>query len=213
MTARKIATPTTTIQNALDVALSAIKKNNKDVPSALAVIIAEKKGAHGTFTADSWQDNAGEHEGSARHEIKLNPVSFALGAEQVLTTLIHECGHALAHATGVKDTSRQGRFHNAKFRDIATQMGLVTEDDKSIGTRTPSMMDSTKATYAKELEVIASALTTFRKPTVKLKAPKTTVRVSCSCGNPVTVPIKWFDEVMSVTLPCDICGEYYEEVS
>lgn len=212
MTSRKIATPTTNIQNALDVALSAIKRHNPNVPSALAVIIAEKKGAHGTFTPDSWQDNAGEHSGSARHEIKLNPVSFSLGAEQVLTTLIHECGHALAHATGIKDTSRQGRFHNTKFREIATKMGLVTEEDSSIGTRTPDMMDSTKALYAKEIAIIADALTTFRKPTSKAKAKKTTVRVGCSCGNPVTVPIKWFEEVMSVTLPCDICGEYYEAV-
>ena len=32
----------------------------------------------------------------------------------VLDTLLHEAAHALAAARGIKDTSRQGRYHNKK---------------------------------------------------------------------------------------------------
>lgn len=210
MTARKIATPTTTIQNALDVALSAIRKHNKSVPEALAVTIGTGKGKfHGVFTANAWLDNGGEHAGFARHEIVMAPESFRLGAEQVLTTLIHETAHALAHATDVKDTSRNGRWHNAKFRSLVTDMGLVTEDDSKVGTATPGLMEPTKITYAKELKLLAEALVTYRKPNAgKVATPKTTVRISCECDAPVTVPIKWYVDFGADMLRCDDGHEF-----
>jgi len=198
-------TPTTTIQSALDAALTVIKSHNPNVPSALAVIIAPKKGAHGYFLPNAWQDNGGEHNGSARHEIAMNPQSFDKGAEQVLTTLIHETAHALAHVTGVKDTSRQGRFHNNKFRTIADAMGLVTTDDDKIGTRTPGLQSWAKESYAGTLANLESVLVTFRKPDAdKPKAPKTTIRIQCGCEQPVTVPIKWW-ETMEDVLQCSLC--------
>jgi len=203
------ATPTTTIQSALDDALRVIQSLNPNVPAALAVIIAPHKGAHGTFLADSWTDTAGEHTGSARHEIAMNPQSFDKGAEQVLSTLIHETAHALAHATGVKDTSRQGRFHNGKFRDVATAMGLVVVEDDKIGHRTTGLQEHAKVEYADTLAALEAVLVTFKKPDKPKVSKKTTVRVACDCDQPVTLPIKWYEEVMASTLVCNLCDGGY----
>ncbi len=37
------------------------------------------------------------------------------GAADVLGTLLHETAHALAHVRDIKDTSRQGRWHNGPW--------------------------------------------------------------------------------------------------
>src|SRR6266540_2104177 len=44
---------------------------------------------------------------------------FAEGAEHTLTTILHEAAHALAHVRGVKDTSRQGKYHNRRYLELA----------------------------------------------------------------------------------------------
>ena len=49
--------------------------------------------------------------------------------DEVLGTLLHEAAHALAHARGIKDTSRQGRYHNKHFKTCAEQLGLAVEHD------------------------------------------------------------------------------------
>jgi hypothetical protein len=49
---------------------------------------------------------------------------FAEGATHTLTTILHEATHALAHARRVKDTSRQGKYHNRRFLELAAELDL-----------------------------------------------------------------------------------------
>ena len=44
--------------------------------------------------------------------------------------ILHEAAHALAYARGIKDTSRQGRYHNKHFKTCAEQLGLAVEHDQ-----------------------------------------------------------------------------------
>lgn len=41
--------------------------------------------------------------------------------------------HALAHVRGIKDTSRQGRWHNTKFKALAEELGIEVSKDPRIG--------------------------------------------------------------------------------
>jgi hypothetical protein len=50
--------------------------------------------------------------------------SFAEGATHTLTTILHEAVHALASVRGVKDTSRQGKYHNRRFVGLAAELDL-----------------------------------------------------------------------------------------
>lgn len=208
MTNTTVSTPTTTIMEALDASLSKIQEVNPNVPKALAVVIGTGKGKfHGMFTPDSWQDSGGEHKGSARHEIIMSSESLRRDAELILTTLIHETAHAMSHATGIKDTSRQGRFHNAKFAEVANSMGLRTETDPKIGHVTTGLMDYAIDLYKNEIELIRAATITYRKPVEKKPTKKTTIRVACACGVPVTVPIKWWDDFGQDNLICSLCED------
>jgi hypothetical protein len=48
-----------------------------------------------------------------------------------LGTLLHEAGHALAH--GIKDTTRQGRWYNARFKALADEVEISVTKDPRIG--------------------------------------------------------------------------------
>jgi hypothetical protein len=50
---------------------------------------------------------------------------FAEGAEHTLTTILHEAAHALADVRQVQDTSRQGKYHNRRFVQLAAELGLA----------------------------------------------------------------------------------------
>ena len=65
-------------------------------------------------------------------EIMISGEGLRRTAREVLATLLHEAAHALAHARGIKDTSRQGRYHNTKFKKCAEEVGLAVEHDDNL---------------------------------------------------------------------------------
>ena len=48
-------------------------------------------------------------------------------ARDVLGVLLHEAAHALAAARGIKDTSRQGRYHNTQYKTLAEELGITVQ--------------------------------------------------------------------------------------
>lgn len=94
---------------------------------------------HGWFQPDAWQkDDRPVHElfinaEFSGHDPWISP------AEDVLVTLLHEACHLFAEVNEIKDTSRNGRYHNRRFAEIALQIGLQTERDQQIGHRTPRL--------------------------------------------------------------------------
>jgi hypothetical protein len=46
--------------------------------------------------------------------------------------MLHEAAHALAQVRGIKDTSRRGRWHNARFRALAEELRIeVRKEDRN----------------------------------------------------------------------------------
>jgi hypothetical protein len=203
-----IVSPTVGILAALDRAYIAIRLSNPDVPSAIALTLAPSKKARGHFQAGSWEDTG---KLGTRHELNIGAERLQDGALATFATLLHECAHALAQATGQKDTSRQGRFHNGTFATIASAMGCVVESDDKIGHVTGDTLQSwAEILYADAIAELDTALSTFKpRGNAAAKAAKTTCRIGCACGELVTVPIKWFDNFGAASLNCVICEEYY----
>ena len=101
-----------------------IRRRHPEIPLAVIVI------ASGT---DGKQTRLGHHApgrwnvaGEQRAEVMISGEGLRRGAPGVLGTLLHEAAHALADARGIKDTSRQGRYHNTHFKNLAGELGLVT---------------------------------------------------------------------------------------
>jgi hypothetical protein len=122
--------------------------------------------AYGWFAESAWQY------GDRRvHELFVNADlraanTLATPAEEVLVTLLHEACHVWAQATDIKDTSRDGRYHNRRFAEIALIIGLGVEKDTSIGHRTPGLSSWARIDYADLLGDLERGLILAREPLV-----------------------------------------------
>lgn len=132
----------------------------EDHPQLPDVVIVTGSGAlagagsakWGHFRADGWKTRT---EGVATNlrisEMFMAGETLAKGARQVLQTMLHEGAHSLAKVREVQDTSRQGRWHNAKFRSLAEEMGLEyrsAQADTSIGFSGVVLTEDTTERYA-----------------------------------------------------------------
>ena len=52
---------------------------------------------------------------------------------EVVATMIHECVHIYCMQKGIKDTSRQGQYHNKQFKYEAEKRGLIISKDEHYG--------------------------------------------------------------------------------
>jgi hypothetical protein len=117
---------------------------------------------------DGWfQARAWRHGNRTVHELFLN-ASYGdhdprISAEEnVLVTLLHEAAHVWASANNVRDTSRDGRYHNRRFAEIALAIGLQVERDATIGHRTPRLSVRGRYDYADLLGELKDGLTLSR---------------------------------------------------
>ena len=138
-----------------------------------------------------WQHVAAAREGiGPLPEVFVGGEGLARGPAEVLATLLHEAAHALAHVREVKDTSRQGRWHNAKFKALAEELGIAVTKDPRLGWSPTSIPDTTKAEYAQVIEELRRALRTHRSVEVA-SGGKTTSKATpaavCGCGRKVRV--------------------------
>jgi hypothetical protein len=96
---------------------------------------------------------------------------FAEGAEHTLTTILHEAAHALAHVRQVKDTSRQGKYHNRRYLELAAELGLALPAHAKAhpvnGFSEVQLTDQAREGYADTIATLDEAITlhldTFRR--------------------------------------------------
>ena len=96
-------------------------------------------------------------------EVLVGGEGLVLGAVDVFGTLLHEATHALAHVRGDEGHSRQGRYHNRRFRDLAAEVGLDVREVPVIGWSDTHVPDTTRAEYADTVKALAAALTIHRR--------------------------------------------------
>lgn len=120
--------------------------------------------AYGWFAARAWR-----YHDRHVHEVFINadrrvPHPQVSEAEGILVTLLHEACHVYARANGIKDTSRDGRWHNRKFAEIALAIGVQVERDARIGHRTPRLTARGRYDYNDLLSRLDRGLVLVREP-------------------------------------------------
>jgi hypothetical protein len=100
-------------------------------------------------------------------ELFISGECLAEGHRQTLQTMLHEAVHALAHARGVKDTSRGGKYHNRReFVALAGELGLAWPDGQRphpvIGFSEVALTEQTLADYADTLAYLGAAIRLYR---------------------------------------------------
>ena len=130
--------------------------------------------------------------------------------QNVLGTLLHEAAHALAHARGIKDTSRQGRYHNKHFKTLAEELGLIVEHDQRTGWSASTITDVTGIAYARQLRDLTDAMTLWRHseaatgPTTRRNS--NFIAAVCPCGRSIRVAASTLAEAPITCQGCD--GEF-----
>ncbi len=114
----------------------AIQTAHPDVPRAV-ITVASGGSADGRtmkwghYAHSAWVIGAGK-EGRVS-EVMLAGERLAHGPLGVLETMLHEAVHGIATTRKIKDTSRDGRYHNERFCELADEVGLSCVQDKTYG--------------------------------------------------------------------------------
>lgn len=113
-------------------------------------------------------DEAGESEPQAAPDLGMAELfvggeGLRRGARDVLGTLLHEAAHGVATTRQVKDTSRQGRYHNRRFAELAAELGITVATDGARGWSATTLPDDTADAYSAELALLGEAITAYRR--------------------------------------------------
>ena len=90
----------------------------------------------------AWKDLDGEER---YFEINICAEHLARQFTEVAGTMLHEMVHLYNLQNGVKDTSREGTYHNKKFKESAESHGLVVENTEKYGWAKTDLTEEAKA--------------------------------------------------------------------
>jgi hypothetical protein len=159
-----------------------IRQRHPDVPPVVITLASGTAGRRdraklGHFAARRW-----EHTQLGQlAELFLSGEGLQRGPVDLLATLLHEAAHGVAFTRRVKDTSRQGRYHNRHFRALGQELGLELTVDPRIGWSLTTVPAATEAAYRPQLKLLAKALVAHRLPESRIG------RTRVSNNNPLTV--------------------------
>ncbi len=203
-----------TIISALETSYLSIRTKHSDLPSNVVFILGNGAKGKGSLKLGHWhQDHWAAREGTEgpdrTHELLITGECLARGARQTMQTLVHEAAHALATVRDIKDTSRQNRYHNGRFRTLAEELGMEWPTDDDGGKRSPDstlgfscmeLTDTTVSSYSDDIErlddairiAIDGGLLTEGAPT---KATRQVIRCTFESGDVVDVGLKKYEEL------------------
>lgn len=107
-----------------------------------------KKGSYGHCT--NWKKWSVNYESNHSYELNINPAFFYEGIECVLDTMIHEMIHVYCRVKDIKETSRNGVYHNKKFKELAEQKHLKVFYNEKCGYNTTHIGNDELTEYALE---------------------------------------------------------------
>ncbi len=132
------------------------------------------------------------------------------GATEMFAVLLHEAAHTIASRRGMKDTSRQGRYHNGRFRTIAEEVGLEGERDPERGWSLTALSAEAKAGYTDTLAQLKDALAGQPGPQDRAATAASAGPV-CGCGQWVPVTRQRRPRIVAGTVMCDVCAERFNQ--
>ncbi|WP_330182747.1 hypothetical protein OHB26_03245 [Nocardia sp. NBC_01503] len=196
--------------SALENTWLAIRSHHPDVPEVVLTLGAGSTGSSeitlGHFAQNRWI--RGEYE---LHELFVGGEGLQHGAVDVLGTLLHEAAHGVAATRGIKDTSRQGRWHNERYRILGKELGLALEHHDKFGWSVTMVPDQTREQYRDELDELAFALVAYRRREPNRRGGRISnnngLSAVCECGRKLRVSLRVFE---AGPIYCGTCGAAFK---
>jgi hypothetical protein len=193
---------------ALESTWATIRSRHFDVPPAVMVLApaGPTKPADGLrlghYASLRWQQ--GDHRLS---EVLVSGEGLQRPPTDVLVTLLHEAAHGIADVRGVQDTSRQGRWHNRIFANLAGEVGIIASRDDRLGWSPCTLPSRTRTAYADQLGQLEAAMSAWRWPdeqtTRKRANSNNGLSLTCQCPRRIRVATSTVEEGPIV---CGACG-------
>lgn len=138
---------------AIEAAWAAIVARHPEVPADVVIITGVGR-VNGGIVRGHYRPSTWVHGSGRKHEVFLSGERLSDGGRGVMTTLVHEAVHALAEVRGIKETSRQNRYHNGRFAELARELGLTAPvaPDTLLGYSDCTMPDATAEVYAEVID-------------------------------------------------------------
>ncbi len=184
---------TTPLLAALEAAWQAIRDRHTDVPEVVLIVgtgspaRASARLTYGHFATSTWQ-----HGDRRLPEVMVSGEGLSRTPNEVMSTLLHEAAHGMATTRGIKDTSRQGRWHNKRFAGLAGELGLDVAFDRQIGWSPSTLRPATATTYTAVIGTLGDAMRAYRRidtPSAPNRNTTTnSVSAECDCGRKLRIP-------------------------
>jgi hypothetical protein len=200
---------------ALERAWGAIEERHPDVPAAVVIVGSGSEGRPrglrlGHFAASRWSADPGA---LSLGEVFVAGEGLDRGSVDVFGTLLHEAAHAVAHVRGLRDTSRQGRYHNRRFAQLGDELGLQVEHHPQLGWSVTSVRASTATVYCSTLAQLEHALIAhrFSEPASPPRMPRRNgAAAMCACGRRIRIA----PAVLALgPVLCGVCAQPFSESS
>lgn len=164
----------------------------------------ESKSAFGWCTSwRAWKKSDDDETGY--YEINICAEHLARPFSEICVTLLHEMVHLWNLQNEIKDTSRNGYYHNKNFKNVAEEHGLSIEKHVKCGWTLSSLNNEAKA-FIENMNEQGFAIYRSKIPKInKQKKPSSRKYVCPCCG----LIIRATKEVRVVCADCDI--EFEEE--
>jgi hypothetical protein len=145
-----------------EAAWSAIQTQHPELPDAVIVLgTGVERGR--LVKLGHWWGGRWLADGAVRGEVLLAGEALHLPAEAVFEVLLHEAAHGLNAARGIKDTSRGGRYHNAKFKTTAEEVGLDVRPMRPYGWARTTLSSTANERYAPAINQLGDAMRIARQ--------------------------------------------------
>ena len=177
------------LHKALEDAYTKIRRHHKDVmPAVITVSVTGQREKLGHWTTrPAWESIQGKKK-IAHHELLIVAEHLKSG-RAAFETLLHEATHAIAQGRGIQDCSRGGRYHNAKFQELAEEMLLRADRMDNYGFARTSLTREAEERYVVTIKTIDRAIKAYRKSMTAMgvRGRCKTVAMVCPCGRLVRV--------------------------
>ncbi len=139
-----------------------IQSHHPDLPDTV-IILGSGVDRGRLVKLGHWWGGRWEVEGELRGEVLLAGEALHLPVEDVFEVLLHEAAHGLNAVRGVKDASRGGRYHNARFKATAVEVGLDVEQHPPYGWARTTLTSAAAERYAGEIASLRDAIRIARR--------------------------------------------------
>lgn len=156
---------------ALERCWAAIRTIHPDVrQAAITVYLPPKEGVKGRWWSQAWLTAT---EGRI-DDVHISSSLLSKGGRTTFTTLLHEAVHSFCAAKGIKEVSRQGRYHNERFKQTAEGFGLTVERRGSFGWGTTGITEDTATAFKNVIDDLDESIRMWQEFTsgTSVAAPK-----------------------------------------